>query len=364
MQMSDDKTSDEGGARYEQVLTNLRKRIIGGDYAPGERLPTFDAIQQQFDISRSVAQLAVTRLKQDGFVDTRNRRGLFVAENPPHLSRYGVVFPFTRSDPNWSRFNSTFTHELKSLLEMEPGREALVFAGSADSGEGKRIASVLQDEIRNDCLAGLILTPGTFELAETAWLRASGAPLVFVFSYPTATHRPVVTTDGQSLTDRALHWLGSRGRRRIAVIKLVETADISAEEFARQGLEFRPQWQQSVGRGHPEVVANLIRLLFDYPADQCPDGLLIADDNLVEYAAGSVLELGKRIGHDLDIVAHCNWPSPAPSMAPMRRIGYQIGDMASLCVNAINAQRQGEPVPDEQAIPALFEDEVAARSVP
>ena len=122
--MSDDKTSDEGGARYEQVLANLRKRIIGGDYAPGERLPTFDAIQQQFDISRSVAQLAVTRLKQDGFVDTRNRRGLFVAENPPHLSRYGVVFPFTRSDPNWSRFNSTFTHELKSLgaHNLNPGR--------------------------------------------------------------------------------------------------------------------------------------------------------------------------------------------------------------------------------------------------
>lgn len=78
--------------KTRQVLSALRKRITDGRYRPGDKLPTYDEMEAEFDVSRMVLQQAVGRLRDDGFVRSFNRKGLFVSDAPPHLCRVALLF--------------------------------------------------------------------------------------------------------------------------------------------------------------------------------------------------------------------------------------------------------------------------------
>jgi len=62
----------------EQVATALRERIAAAVYAPNARLPSEAALAAQFGVSRTVVREAVSRLKSDGLLASRQGSGLFV----------------------------------------------------------------------------------------------------------------------------------------------------------------------------------------------------------------------------------------------------------------------------------------------
>src|SRR5690349_14502707 len=78
--------------KRREIVGALRRDLIDGRYAPGSRLPTRAALIDRFDASAMTVQHAVDRLKRDGFVVARGRLGTFVADFPPHLHRYGLIF--------------------------------------------------------------------------------------------------------------------------------------------------------------------------------------------------------------------------------------------------------------------------------
>ena len=59
----------------------------------------------------------------------------------------------------------------------------------------------------------------------------------------------------------------------------------------------------------------------------------------------------------LEIVAHCNFPWPTPSLLPVRRIGYDVRDFLRQAIESIDEQRRGEPVRQRWVHPT-FEDEL------
>lgn len=346
----------------DRLIASLRQRIIAGEFAPGQRLPTFQELESRFRVSRSVAQLAVTRLKEDGFLRARTSRGLYVADRPPHLRRYGVVFAVPHGTPDWSQFDEVLVREARQLETRPADREFDFFAGTEDHRDGPGVLERLRREVRRDRLAGVIFTPGTHGLSLQEPFTDPTLPKVFIFAPPSDPWRPIVSADSPAMIRRGLGWLAQRGRRRVAMVRV---SDYGAawdwrSFYEEAGLDYRPQWVQAVGRCDPSVLQTLIPLLMDYPAEQRPDGLFIVDDNLVAHAAAAVTQMHLRIGLDLDLVAHCNWPCPTPSPLPIRRIGFHTGHLLARCLEAIDAQRRGEPPPPVQLVPALFEDEAEA----
>jgi hypothetical protein len=89
-----------------------------------------------------------------------------------------------------------------------------------------------------------------------------------------------------------------------------------------------------------------------------PDGLIIADDNFVEAASGGLIRAGVRVPEDVEVVAHCNFPWPTPSVLPVKRLGFSARQVLRECINSVDAQRRGEAIKPPIAIPALFEEEV------
>lgn len=346
-------------SRSDQLAGDLRRRIVAGEFAPGQRLPTFLEIEEGFSVSRGVAQIAIERLKKSGFIDLETRQGLFVSHTPPHLHRYGIVFPVVNADPAWSVFDEVLVREAHALEQAEQGKEFQAFVGTSDYRESQRVLARLRRDVLDDRLAGLILAPGCQDLAERSPFNAPELPKVFLFRQPGTGSELIVTGDGDTIIDRSLRHLAEQGCRRVAVIRVPGAySAIGPAFFERQGLKCRPQWIQVVQRGDTAVLATLVPLLMDYPASQRPDGLLVMDDSLVDHVVSAVLAMGLTIGRDLHIVAHSNWPSRTPNVLPIRRIGFHVGHMLVRCMEAIDLQRRGQTPPQVQRVPALFEDEV------
>lgn len=61
-----------------QVRERLRSDILGGQYAPGDRLPSEIELTEAHGVSRTVIREAVTGLRYDGLVEVRQGAGIFV----------------------------------------------------------------------------------------------------------------------------------------------------------------------------------------------------------------------------------------------------------------------------------------------
>ena len=70
-----------------------------------------------------------------------------------------------------------------------------------------------------------------------------------------------------------------------------------------------------------------------------------------------------RVPDDCEVVAHCNFPWPTPSVLPVRRLGYDARRLLEEGIAAIDRQRAGGATDEMVTVPAQFEDEVA-RAVP
>jgi DNA-binding FadR family transcriptional regulator len=83
--------------------TLLRERIVRGIYAPAQRLPSRAALGAEHGVGQATVQKALDALSRDGFVEARRRAGTFVADRPPHLSHYALVFGYRPNEPeSWS----------------------------------------------------------------------------------------------------------------------------------------------------------------------------------------------------------------------------------------------------------------------
>jgi GntR family transcriptional repressor for pyruvate dehydrogenase complex len=60
----------------------LSALILAGEFKPGDRLPTEKQLVERFAVSRAVVREAIARLKTDGFVESRQGSGAFVAAKP------------------------------------------------------------------------------------------------------------------------------------------------------------------------------------------------------------------------------------------------------------------------------------------
>lgn len=64
----------------QEVVEALRQRIRSGELTPGDKLPTEQKLIAEYGVSRTVIREAISALKADGLLSSRQGAGVFVCE--------------------------------------------------------------------------------------------------------------------------------------------------------------------------------------------------------------------------------------------------------------------------------------------
>lgn len=351
-------------ASQDAILAELRRRIVRGQYQPGSRLPTRSELEEQFSASRVTIQRVFDRLTDEGFARPAGRNGTFVQNHPPHLSRYALVFPRSRSSAMpWPHFWNALINESASF-EGEGDRRIIAYYG-VGSHEDIDQYHQLVDAVRDHLLAGLIFAVHPAYLRGSPVLEEGDIPRVAVMNHGDFDKVHAVELNSQSFMDRALDYLRSRGRRRLAVVLPSVIGGVLKKhegELIRRasdyGMTLRPYWVQSVTQ---DSAANCMRLLMSELQSERPDALILSDDNIVEQATLGLSRTGVRLPDDLDVVAHANLPWPTPTHLPAVRLGFDAHRILQSCLDHIDARRRSLARPGFERIDAIFEHELSAR---
>lgn len=364
--VSTGESDSRPSVRRSEIVQELRQRITSGQLLPGTRLPTHRSLRSELGANIVTLGRAIDQLKLEGFIDTRGSRGTFVARHPPHLYRYALIFPSHPSDTNWPRFWDALAKEARTIERDTPCEIPAFYDIDAVSHPGSDGYRQLLEDVQSHRLAGLIFASHPWVVKDTPIVREPGIARVALLS-PQAdfTNIAAVRLDMHGLITRALDYLAVRGRKRLAVLTATSDMDEMVQtvrqEAAKRGLETRPYWLQAVDGAYPKPAQACMHMVMRDGQVDRPDALFVTDDNLVESATAGVVDSGMRVPDDLDIVGHCNFPWPTPSVLPIRRIGFDARQVLRACVKSIDQQRQGKPMPEPALIPAIFEDQLGAR---
>jgi hypothetical protein len=345
----------------DSILSALKTRIVSGRLPPGTRLPTRRELETEFDSTLVTIQRALEQLQDEGFVTARGKAGSFVAERPPHLYNYALAFPRAPSSnrDSWPRFWEALCYEAAAVERSQPRRVEL-FYDIDRRHDGNRYHRLLE-MVRTQRLAGLIFPHHPVELAKSRLLVEPGIGRVAFMQTAEINDVAAISFDYYSFMRRAIDYLQSRGRRRLAVLGLAEWPQDYWQWFAREvasrGLTTHEYWMQALARSAHRSAANLTHLLMHQGQQERPDGLIIMDDNLLEHGTQGLLGAGIKVPDELDVVAHTNFPWPTPSAVPVRRLGFDVRRILAVSLDRIDQQRRNEQAPHMTTVRATFEDE-------
>lgn len=119
--------------RHEQVAAELREQILSGDLAPGAQLPSTAQLMARFDAANATIQRALKSLKDEGFLNSRVGKGVYVRNQPPLVIDTGAYLP-----PDGS-----FSYELLDVETVSPPADVATALGLADAEQAVRRRRIL-----------------------------------------------------------------------------------------------------------------------------------------------------------------------------------------------------------------------------
>ena len=163
--MSFIKPLDKRRSLTVELIIQIRDHIISGKLAPGQQLPTEQELVASADVSRTVVREAVSALKADGLVITRQGVGAFVTPNAS-----GRPFRIRPED-------MATVEEIINVLELRMAVEIEMSGAAAARRTKKQLADIQQclDSIARDNLAGRDASDGDYKL-HLAIARAAKNP--------------------------------------------------------------------------------------------------------------------------------------------------------------------------------------------
>jgi len=69
-------------AAYQVVADDIRAQITSGTLSPGDQLPFKRLLAEQYKVSEQVIDVAMVLLRNEGLIEGRQGKGVYVAERP------------------------------------------------------------------------------------------------------------------------------------------------------------------------------------------------------------------------------------------------------------------------------------------
>ena len=320
--------------KYQDISDAMREKIRSGVWGPGQRLPIRSELVKQYNTTVATLQKAMDELSADGCIISAGKRGTFVANEPPNLSTFAVVFQEAAStvweDTLWTIFVSQ-----KRRLEKQFKLKFNLYHIEENNMTSEDFLRLTADA-RFQRLAGVIFLecPKSYM---TAPLLAAQLPCV-AFTRENLPGINTIWADYGGLLRLAFDWLHGEKCSRIAAIANLDLPfDYMigvARYAARFGLNIPREWQLGLplGEAHSQWGENLIRLLMTGTPDKRPDGLIIVNENLWGLVTNTLQRMNIQIGRDIRLALHANLPSTVHSQLGVARFGFDIDALINGCL--------------------------------
>lgn len=323
---------------YRQLGERLEERMLSGELAVGDQLPTTKELAAQFGVTIQTAQQAAAVLSERGLIDRIPGRGTFVSRRI--LSRtIGIVC----SDNVFSNVRLEFYQQLYGCLCVELKRlgwnTSLYFP--VDDRSQQQMLAELGRDVADDRLRGVIVLCGSITLDK--WLNGHHG----LARADIGTVRPTLDLRAGE-THRGVAYLLDRGYRRLAVV--AHTASMNPDTVARKqagmalayadrGLPLQATFHGGAAASHAEGVAQA-RAILDGPGG-LPEALLVLNDH---GCMGTIFELMRRkldIPGDVGVMALANKTIDIPCPVPLTRLEHDPMDFARLAIEQMLAVLDG-----------------------
>ena len=322
--------------KYLRLAQKLTREIEDGTLSPGDRLPSFSEINQQFGAATNTVDRAFLVLEQNGLVRREQGRGVFVAEpgrsNPKpktgFIGLFGGFGGFSEGLPHYEGLN---TSSFFSLHILQGIREIL-------SREEKQLV-LLNDDARGvENLDGVLAcSTGHFDLL--ARRLPPGLPCVSLLLEVDGV--PSVVADDYQGAKDAVNYLIELGHRRIACLMEFPLAlpRLRAagyhDALTEAGIALNPRWMHQPR--HKKHLDQDYRtwgregmrqwLQSDWQELGCT-ALLAQNDMVAAGVLESLQEAGIRVPEEVSVIGFdgteiCEYSSPQLSSVelPLRQIG-------------------------------------------
>jgi GntR family transcriptional regulator len=114
----------DGRPRHQQIAADLRARIMSGELAPGEQLPSTQHLVQRYAAANATIQRALAALKNEGFLYSQVGKGVYVRDKQPFVVQ---VAAYLTPAPNG------YSYRLLDVSEIRPPTEITKALDLADN---------------------------------------------------------------------------------------------------------------------------------------------------------------------------------------------------------------------------------------
>lgn len=345
------------------VAKQLRRDIVEHRFKPGELLPTRVDLMKRFNVAPVTMQAAMQQLLSEGFISVSAARyGTRVSLSPPHLCRYEMILP--PAPRSKSNYYQALINEANRISSINPDRLISVFDGVQGHADFEKYRKIV-DDVRLRRLAGLFFATSLTEYHDTPLLTSPDLPRFAIAAEGQLHGVPKADFNFNEFFKRAVARLAEHGVHCPAVLAessvaagwLTNPIMFTLREF---GMTTPEPWVQFAYMSSPGAIEQSVRLLFFEQNASQPDGLIIADDNLVEPATRTLREIMGSRADSIPVVAHANFPTVTRSHIRAWRLGVDIRALFNTAMAAIDDQCNSKPTTMFQLIPNVFEEEIGS----
>lgn len=334
---------------HYQVANRIREKIISKQFAPGSRLPGRRELHEMLDVCQATVQTAMDLLAREGYIEVRARKlGTLVSENPPHLSTYKVLIPKMQFPGN--RFFEAMTGAA-TQIRAESGKTLEVFAGLNTYDDIAKFQTLTEDVLQKKA-AGLIFftTPKFFQ--GTVAYDIPGIPKVSICCPYEVEPGPRICFDYESFFEQAIGWLKERERRKIALVAPDWWDEHSREQkyfrqaMQAQGMEISDLRLSFLSVTRKEAARLAVQMSRFLPEEVRADGLVVADEHLVEGVEQGLKTAGARLAKEVDVICHHTQPAVFRGSEQIARISFNATSMLRRAVETIDLVRAKRKAPE------------------
>ena len=319
MRLSTDKECSSATA----IADALRWKIASGALPPDTKLPVRQEMCREYNTALATMQRAIDLLVTEGFILCTPGKGTFVHPQPPSKADVALVFGSAISA------RSLFCEAIRTVaggISKHHSYRLRTFDLHGDQRE--RSVATLVALAAAHRLAGIIVVSPSSDILDALPRPTTGSvPMVLIGregrNYPDF---PRIEVDQADFTTSAIAHLHRNGRRRIAHILadgIFAYLDDTAEKLRELNCENTPYLVQFVGEGRRwRGAEHIAHLLMRLPPAERPNGLIIHDDNLIQWATVGLRASRVLIPKDIEVVVHTNFPCAAISAVPVTKFGF------------------------------------------